>query len=184
MHGDLRYWINRYRKNIDRVHPEDMPSRSKHHATGLRNSRPGIGQWPIEYYLRLPAFLAVFLGAAFFAAFFVTGLAATALAAFLTAFGLLDDLVVFAVFTAEVDAFEEPLLPPNAESQPAAYLSLVPTRVMVTGLPLNPIEETWNNGCERRFTNVTGALLTDKKKIGQGTFFRIPDSVGDSVGND
>jgi hypothetical protein len=122
---------------------------------------PEIRQWPVGCYRPLPAFLLVFLGAAFFAAFLATGLAATTLAAFLTAFGLPEDLVVFAVFpaeavfTAELDVFDEPLLPPNAESQPAAYLSLVPTRVMVTGLPLNPFEETWNNGCERRFTNVT-----------------------------
>lgn len=77
-------------------------------------------------------FFAAFFGVAFFAAFLVVGFAATDLAAFFTDLDV--DLVV-----AVLDAGEEAFLPPNAADQPAAYFSLVPTRVMVTGLTSNPI---------------------------------------------
>jgi len=76
----------------------------------------------------LLAFLATGFAAAFLATFFVVGFAGAIFAAFFTDFFLLVDLE---------DALAAGLLlfalrPPKIVSQPLAYFSFVPTRVIVT----------------------------------------------------
>lgn len=84
--------------------------------------------------------MADFFVATFFAAFLVVGLAATAFA-FFTAFFAAEGLVSDALEGAVLAFF----LPPKMESHPLAYLSLVPTRVIVTVLP-----QIQNNENKRR----------------------------------
>ena len=83
-----------------------------------------------RFYFFVAFLVAAFLVAAFFAAFLVVGFAVTAFAfftAFLAATGFDSDALAVAGL-----AF---FLPPKMESHPLAYLSLVPTRVIVTVLP-------------------------------------------------